>query len=106
MFAVFFVVIMQKFQKPEDMVYAKKSADKVRAEANTKAAQLIKKAGSNPIAKKAAKIAADKLKQEAEVKAKKIESEAAKQADNTIATARKQADQIKAKAREDADKLL
>jgi len=72
----------------------KKAADGVRSEANKQAEDLIKEAGSNPIKKKAAELAAKKLKDEAEKKAQKIEQEGNAKADGIMKKAQEQADQV------------
>ena len=77
---------------------AKKSAEQIRAEAKVQADKLIAEAGSNPIKKQAAKLAAQKLTDEAEKKATAVEQEGQKQADNIIAKAKEQSDAILKKA--------
>lgn len=88
--------ILADAQKEADKVKAeaKKAADAVRDEAKKQGDALIKEAGSNPLKKKAAEIAAKKLTDEAEVKAKKIEAEGNKKADDIIAKARERADKL------------
>jgi len=53
------------------------------------------KEAKNPIAKIAAKKAADKLKGESDDKAKKIENEGNQKADGIMKTAQEQADKLK-----------
>lgn len=89
--------ILNDAQKNADKVKAeaKKAADAVRSEADKQADALMKEAGSNPLKRKSAEIAGNKLKKEAEEKAQKIEKEGDQKADAIMATARQKADQIK-----------
>ncbi|MBS1646546.1 MAG: hypothetical protein JST67_04335 [Bacteroidetes bacterium] len=93
-------------QKAEELLAAaQKQADALKAEAarlsqqareaGYRAADSLVSAVSNPLAKIAAKKAAEKLKQEADIKAKKINDEAASKADKIIADAQAQADKLK-----------
>ena len=70
----------------------KKAADAVRAEGDRSAKKLMDEAGNNPIKKKAAEVAGNKVKKEAEEKAQKIEAEANKKADDIMSAARKKAE--------------
>ncbi len=90
------------------MSEAKKQAQKIRnagkkaaAEAKklgyAQADKLIKEAGGNIFKKKAAELAANKLKKETDKKAQKIEDEANKKADQVMAKAEIQADKVKKK---------
>lgn len=92
-------------QKKKIMADAQAQADKVRAESKSLAAE-TKKAGyaqadnlekeaKNPIAKIAAKKAADKVRKETDDKAKKIEAEGNQKADAIMKSAQEQADRIK-----------
>lgn len=89
--------ILDAAQKQADRAKAeaKKAADAVRAEADKQADELLKQAGSNPLKKKSAEIAGDKLRKEAEEKAKKIEQKGDQEADRIMAEAREKADRIK-----------
>ena len=73
---------------------AKKVADAQRKAGADAGAQLIKEAGNNPIAKKAAEKGAEKLKKEAEEKAKKTEEEADSKANKLIEDAKARAAKI------------
>lgn len=72
----------------------KTSADKVRKEGYAAADKLIADAGSNPIKKKVAQEAANKLKAETDKKAANIEAEANKKADQLVAEAKAKAAKI------------
>jgi hypothetical protein len=89
--------ILDDAQKEADKVKvaARKAANDVRSAAAKEADQLMKEAGSNPIKKKAAELAGNKLKKEAEVNAVKIEKEGDQKADAIMATARDKADKVK-----------
>jgi hypothetical protein len=89
--------ILDKAQKQADQVKAeaKKAANAVRAEGDKQAQTLMTEAGNNPIKKKAAEVAGDKVKKTAEEKAKKIESEADAKADAIMKKANDEADRIK-----------
>ncbi|GAB4249639.1 MAG: AsmA-like C-terminal region-containing protein [Vicingaceae bacterium] len=73
----------------------KNAAQSIRDEADKQAQQLIDDAGNNFLKKKAAEVAAEKIRKEADKKAQKVEEEA-----------NKKADQVMAKAQEKADALL
>ena len=92
-------------QKAKILAEAQKQSDKIRsdaAKANTSAKaeadklynQAVAEAGSNPLKKKAAEIAA-----------KKVKDEAYKKADDAQAAANKKADDVLAKGKAEADKL-
>lgn len=105
----------------------KKAAEKVRKEGYAQAQKLIDDAGSNPIKKKTAEIAAKKLREEAdkkadkmiaesntkggkvasegEVKAKKVEDEAELKAKGIENEAQNQADKIMSDANAKAEKI-
>ena len=89
--------ILDDAQKEADKVKvaARKAANDVRSAAAKEADQLMKEAGSNPIKKKAAELAGNKLKKEAEVNAVKIEKEGDQKADAIMAIARDKADKVK-----------
>ena len=89
--------ILDDAQKEADKVKAsaRKTANDVRSAAAKEADQLMKEAGSNPIKKKAAELAGNKLKKEAETKAVKIENEGDQKADAIMAIARDKADKVK-----------
>ncbi|MGD1844720.1 MAG: AsmA-like C-terminal region-containing protein [Salibacteraceae bacterium] len=72
---------------------ARKQADAVRKEGDKQADDLIKQAGNNPLKKKAAKVAADKVRKEADKKANKLVSEADKKADGIMQEAQRKADE-------------
>jgi hypothetical protein len=74
---------------------AKKNANALRSEADNQAKALITEAGSNPIKKKAAELAGDKLKKTADEKAKKLEDTAAEKADDIMKKAHEKADLVK-----------
>jgi len=84
-------------QKQADKVKAeaKKAADLTRAEGKKQADALMVEAGANPIKKKAAQVAGDKLIQSANKNAEKIEKEATTKADGIMNTAREKASQLK-----------
>jgi hypothetical protein len=88
--------LLDKAQKQADAAKAegKKAADALRAESERRAQELVKEVGSNPLKKKAAEAAANKIRKETEEKAQKLE-----------ATANAKADGIMNKAREDAEKI-
>lgn len=89
--------ILDEAQKQANAVKseAKKQADNVRAEGEKAAQKLIDEAGSNPLKKKAAEIAAKKVKDEANSSASKLESEANTKADNIMKTANEKAAAVK-----------
>ena len=72
---------------------AKRVADNVRREASARADSLVEKA-TNPLAKVAARAAADRLKKEANDRADQIVREGDKRADDLVAEAKKRAAQI------------
>jgi hypothetical protein len=86
-----------KKQSDKVRAEAKKAADSVRSEGDKQAQKLIDDAGGNIFKKKAAEIAAKKLKQETEKKAQQVEAEGNKKADDIDAKAQKEADDIMAK---------
>ena len=88
--------ILADAQKQADRVKseAKKLADATRAEGEKNATKLIDEAGNNPLKKRAAEIAADKLRKQANDKAQKIEDEAQTKADQIMSTARTKADNL------------
>lgn len=73
---------------------AKVASDQVRKEGYAQADNLIKQAGSNPLAKLGAKTASGKLKKETDKKADQLITEANKQADNVVSEAKKKADDL------------
>lgn len=89
--------IMAEAQKQADKVKAegKKAGDAIRNEGQKGAKRLMDEAGSNPLKKKAAEIAGNKLIKEANESANKTEAEANKQADGIMAKGREQADKLK-----------
>lgn len=89
--------ILDDAQKQADKVKAegKKLADLARSEGDKQAKALMDEAGGNPIKKKAAEIAGNKLKKTANEKAQKLEDEASSKADGIMKSARDKADQIK-----------
>lgn len=84
----------------------KKAAQQAKVEADKQIDKLVKDAGSNPIAKMAAKEAGKKLKKEAAKKAQKIEQEANKKADQLVSETKKQTTNLKSKAKSEGDKLI
>ncbi|MDB0011621.1 hypothetical protein N9E20_02305 [Crocinitomicaceae bacterium] len=76
-------------------VEGKKAADLARKEGKKQAEALIAEAGGNPIKKKAAEIAGNKLIQSANKNADKIENEANSKADAVMVAAREKADKLK-----------
>lgn len=89
--------ILDDAQKQADKLKAegKKTADNIRAEGQKGAQKLMDEAGSNPLKKKAAEIAGNKLIKEANESATKAENTANTQADNIMQKAREKADQVK-----------
>ena len=77
---------------------AREAGDRGVAEADKQGQELVKKAGANPIAKKAAEESAKKLKQEAQKKSDDLVKEAEKKGDTLINDAKKQGDDIVKKA--------
>lgn len=88
--------ILADAQKQADKVVAesKKSADVIRAEADKQYQAAIDAAGSNPIKKKAAEVAAKPVRDQAYKKADAVEAEGQKQADAIMAKARAEADKL------------
>lgn len=88
--------IMDAAQVQADKVVAegKKAANSVRSEADKQGKALVDEAGSNPIKKKTAELAAEKLRKEAEEKAQKIEKESKAKADKIMSEAQARADKI------------
>jgi hypothetical protein len=95
-------------QKKQILADAQVQADKIKAEGKRLADQerdgakkagdkLMEEAGNNPIKKKVAEKAADKLKKEGEDKAQKIENEANAKADKVMSEAQTKADNLKVK---------
>ncbi|MCK4664030.1 MAG: AsmA family protein [Bacteroidales bacterium] len=73
---------------------AKTAGDKIIKEADANGKNLIKKAGSNPLKKKAAQETAKKMNREAKKKADNLNKEADKKSNAVLAKARQQADKI------------
>jgi len=73
----------------------KKAAAEAKKLGYSNADKLVKEAGNNVFKKKAAELAANKLKKETDKKALKIENEAKKKADKVMADAKKKADTIR-----------
>ncbi|MGB0933918.1 MAG: AsmA-like C-terminal region-containing protein [Lishizhenia sp.] len=88
--------ILDQAQKQADAIVAEanKTANKVRDEAVKQAQNLMLEAGNNPIKKKAAEIAGNKLKEKAEKAALKIEQEGKEKADALMVTAREKANKL------------
>lgn len=89
--------VLDLAQKQADALkdQAKNLANKTRSEGDKAAQKLIDDAGSNFLKKKAAEVAAKKLRGEANKKADKIETEANAKADKIMQDARAKADAIK-----------
>lgn len=89
--------LLNTAQKQADniKVEGKKAGDKIRAEADKGYDQAVEAAGSNPLKKKAAEVAAKKIKDEAYKKATQTEEEANKRADGVMTKAREEADKLK-----------
>lgn len=89
--------ILSSAQAQADKVKAegKKAADQIRQEADKAYQKAVDAAGSNPFKKKAAEIAAKKVKDEAYKKATQVENEATKKADGIMAKARDEANNLK-----------
>ena len=88
------IIAQAEKQAAEVKKQGKIAADKVRAESKANAAKLKKEAGSNPIKKKAAEIAGDKLISEGNKRANQIEKEANAKAQKIIDEANKKADRL------------
>jgi len=88
--------ILAEAQKQADRVKkeAADAAKRIREEGERGAQKLIEEAGSNPIAKAAARVAADKARQEADKRADQVDNEGKKRADDIMKKAREEADQI------------
>lgn len=84
---------------------SKKTAETIRSEAKKEGDKLITEAGSNPLKKKAAELAAKKLNETADEKAKKTESEGEQNAQKLEDEADKKANIVLKEGREQADKL-
>ncbi len=84
-----------KVQADKIRAEGKKQADAARSSANAEIDKLMQEAGSNPIKKKAAELAGNKLKAEADKKASGIEATANKKADDVMNAAQAKADAIK-----------
>ncbi len=81
-------------QAAEIRKQGKIAADKVRSESKANADKLIKEAGNNPLKKKAAEIAANKVISEGEKRAAQIEKEANAKAQKIIDEANAKADRL------------
>lgn len=88
------IISQAETQANQVRAQGKTSAEKVRKEGYAAADKLVKDAGSNPIKKKIAEKAADKLKAEADEKARKVELEANKKADKIVSEAKAKAKSI------------
>ncbi len=95
--------IIDAAKKKSDIIIfnADKAGKKLVSEAKVQGNKLIKEA-KNPIAKKAARIAADKLVKEANQKSQKLNKDAKKTADAVVKTAQTQADKIVSDAKKKA----
>ncbi len=100
--------LMEEANKQADNIRknGKKAAEQAKAEAKKEIDKLIKEAGSNPIAKMAAKEAGKELQAEADKTADNLQKEANKKADQLVAETKKQTDNIKQKAKAEGDKLI
>jgi len=89
--------LLSSAQKQADNIKSegKKAANSLRSEADKGYDKAIEAAGSNPLKKKAAEIAAKKVKDEAYKKAQQTEDEANKRADNVMNKAREEANKLK-----------
>lgn len=89
--------ILADAQKQADAAKAEgaKAAASIRTEADKEAQKLLDDAGGNPIKKKLAQTAGDKLKKEADQKATKVQNEANAKADQIMATAKAKVDALK-----------
>ncbi|RLD49347.1 MAG: hypothetical protein DRI94_11315, partial [Bacteroidetes bacterium] len=83
----------------------KKTANQIRNEARKKTADLKNKA-NNPISKKAAEKAGQKLIKEADTKANKVETKANRKANQTVKTAKDKAKKIRNEAQQKGDLLV
>lgn len=84
---------------------AKKLSDKARAEGYKQADELIEKAGSNPFKKKAAEIAANKLKETTDEKADQIIEKGDETAKGIMDSAKVQTDKLQETADTQADEI-
>jgi len=84
---------------------SKKSGESLRTEAKKQGDKLIADAGNNPLKKKAAEVAAQKLNKEADEKAVKLEAEGESKAKKIEDEADKKADAVLLEGRQQADKL-
>ena len=73
---------------------AARTAKTIRDEADAQGKRLLQEAGSNPVQRRIAQEAANKLNREADDKAKKVENEAKQRGDQLIRTAEIQAENI------------
>ena len=83
----------------------KSAAEKVRQEGYKQADALITKAGSNPFKKKAAEIAAKKLKEKTDQSADKIITEANSKGDLVVSKAENQANNIRKESKKQEEKI-
>ncbi len=88
------IVNEAKMQAANLNTEAAKSAKLIREEADNQGKKLIQEAGNNPIKKRVAQEAANKLNSEANQKANKLESEAKAKGDQLVKNAENQADKI------------
>lgn len=88
--------ILANAQKQADKVKAdaKTAADKMRAEADKQYEEAVKAAGINPVKKKAAELAAGKVRDKAYEKANDLETEANKKADKIMEEANTKANSL------------
>ncbi|PKR80420.1 hypothetical protein CW751_10140 [Brumimicrobium salinarum] len=88
--------LLDAAQKEADKIKAegKKLADKTRAQAEKSAQKTIDDAGNNPLRKKAAEVAAKKIREKGEESAQEIEREANQRANNYMDKARERADNL------------
>jgi len=84
---------------------AKKLSDKTKAEGYKQADELIKKAGGNPFKKKAAELAANKLRKTTDEKAADILKKGDDTASAIMNTAKEQTDKLEAEAEEQAEEI-
>lgn len=91
--------IMTAAEKQADGIRqaGRKTAEEARKVGYQQADNLVKKAGSNPIKKKAAQIAANKLKKETDKKVTDIKNKADQKAEQVMATARKKVAEVQQK---------
>jgi hypothetical protein len=84
---------------------SKKAAEQIRTEAKKEGDKLIEDAGSNPLKKKPAEVAAKKLNESADDKAKKVEAEGETKAKKLEEEADLKAEAVLKEGRANADKL-